>query len=82
MALACVRSTGLIPANAVQVLLIQCYITTWKCCQVKLLGAYCSAGGDCYQKGKFCSANKEQCLKPAEGNGNRSSQVAASEYVA
>lgn len=30
----CVRSAGLIPANA-----LQCYITTWNCCQVRPLGA-------------------------------------------
>uniref|UniRef100_A0A663LWE2 Uncharacterized protein n=1 Tax=Athene cunicularia TaxID=194338 RepID=A0A663LWE2_ATHCN len=67
LCLACVTSAGLIPANATRALSSQGYTTTWNCCQVNLSGAYCAAGADCYQKGKSCSANRNQRLKSAEG---------------
>lgn len=42
---ACVTSTGLIPANAAQALSKWYHTITWNCCQVKILGIYCVAGG-------------------------------------
>lgn len=56
MAVTCVRSAGLIPANALETLWRQCYTTTWSCCQVRPLSAPCAAGGVCCQQGKSCSA--------------------------
>lgn len=77
VALACVTSTGLISANAIQALSSWCYTTTWNCCQVPIVQVEDTAiiRESSAVQTKQCSWSLHSA--PVEGNGNRNSQVGA-----